>query len=901
MSIQLSRWFAGALGLLTCFQGTLLAQEGGGQAEIGFQQYYLSIGSQRVSNISGLALTYSQFIPDVGLLSASLSPASNNNRFQTGDDYLRLKGLPWQGQHWTIGVGDFQTPGQLLPVTFSNIYSPQISGRGLSVEATHGGRTFGFFYGTGTIANTPRVVLRLAVPQTLAGLYVRQKIGSRLLVGARFMHFSNDLLALQSMPYLLTQDSHIKTATQLSLDASYSIAGPLKWYAEGVWSTSTQDAADSGGRRVPFSTLTGPLLETRLLTLRANYTFQNASYFPVLGYYLGDRQGFFGEVIFRPLRRLEVYGSVSQYQNNVARDPALPTFRNSGDSAGVSIQLPSRVSLNGQFTILNLATRQNAGSLWDQSRNQQQSLTLSRPFARHSLRLSARDFTQASRLSPQRQRSGEIEDIFHIKHLTLGAGVRVQRLLTRESRTTLYYRGLAQFHMRRFSVYANIETGNDLQNRTLFATNTISTTIYGGSFNLGKSWELQAEAYRNNLVAELNPQSIFVLQGQGVFVPGTLAALNQWSIYFRMTRRLNWGKAGSVSDIAQYAIRQAPLKGALEGFVVEPLPQGSRPAEGIAVKLDQGRTILTDAEGRFHFSDVPEGPHKVALATEELLADYDPGPNKEKSVVVYPNKLARADLDVIRLAVIQGKLSGPPGVALDAIAIRLAGTDRYTTPDSMGNFHFYNLREGEYQVAADEKTLPQYAVMKGPARVTLSARQGRQTEAVNFEFEVHKPERTVRKIFEKKLDEPPPPSGAKPPVNPPPAQQPPPVEVKPPRPTPVATPPQSTSTPGGNPAAAQKHELTGRQLIKAGQNREAIPEFSEAIRLAPSSASAFNARGYAWYLLHNYAAAIEDLTQAIRLKPNYSNAYQIRGWAKKALRDTSGAAADLERARELAR
>src|SRR5260370_4161627 len=65
MSIQLSRWFAGALGLLTCFQGTLLAQEGGGQAEIGFQQYYLSIGSQRVSNISGLALTYSQFIPDV--------------------------------------------------------------------------------------------------------------------------------------------------------------------------------------------------------------------------------------------------------------------------------------------------------------------------------------------------------------------------------------------------------------------------------------------------------------------------------------------------------------------------------------------------------------------------------------------------------------------------------------------------------------------------------------------------------------------------------------------------------------------------------------------------------------------------------------------------------------------
>src|SRR4051812_21763632 len=100
MSLHLSRRSVGALGLWACFQGIALAQEGGGQAEIGFQQYYLRIGSQRVANISGLALNYSQFIPGVGLVSAGFSPALNNERFRSGDDYLSLKGLPWQGQHW---------------------------------------------------------------------------------------------------------------------------------------------------------------------------------------------------------------------------------------------------------------------------------------------------------------------------------------------------------------------------------------------------------------------------------------------------------------------------------------------------------------------------------------------------------------------------------------------------------------------------------------------------------------------------------------------------------------------------------------------------------------------------------------------------------------------------------
>jgi hypothetical protein len=131
-----------------------------------------------------------------------------------------------------------------------------------------------------------------------------------------------------------------------------------------------------------------------------------------------------------------------------------------------------------------------------------------------------RDYTQTSALGSQRQRSGEIDDNFHIWRLTLGAGVGLQRLLATDSRTSMLYRGSAQLSVRRLSVYGSFETGNDLRNKTLFSTNATTTTVAGASMTLGKNWEIQAEGYRNNLVTDLNPQSIFVLQGQGVSIPG---------------------------------------------------------------------------------------------------------------------------------------------------------------------------------------------------------------------------------------------------------------------------------------------------------------------------------------------------------------------------------------------
>lgn len=59
--------------------------------------------------------------------------------------------------------------------------------------------------------------------------------------------------------------------------------------------------------------------------------------------------------------------------------------------------------------------------------------------------------------------------------------------------------------------------------------------------------------------------------------------------------------------------------------------------------------------------------------------------------------------------------------------------------------------------------------------------------------------------------------------------------------------------------------------------KKAIEYLSNAVRLQPYDAIAYNNRGLAYADLGEYQSAIEDYNQAIRLKPDYANPYNNRG------------------------
>src|ERR1019366_922197 len=84
--------------------------------------------------------------------------------------------------------------------------------------------------------------------------------------------------------------------------------------------------------------------------------------------------------------------------------------------------------------------------------------------------------------------------------------------------------------------------------------------------------------------------------------------------------------------------------------------------------------------------------------------------------------------------------------------------------------------------------------------------------------------------------------------------------------------------------AVQEQELTAQQWFERGFAAVDIGEklrfYSEAIRLKPDYAAAFNNRGNARSDEGDLEGALQDYSEAIRLKPDYAAAFNNRGNAR---------------------
>ncbi|MBG0743512.1 MAG: serine protease, partial [Cylindrospermopsis raciborskii KL1] len=91
----------------------------------------------------------------------------------------------------------------------------------------------------------------------------------------------------------------------------------------------------------------------------------------------------------------------------------------------------------------------------------------------------------------------------------------------------------------------------------------------------------------------------------------------------------------------------------------------------------------------------------------------------------------------------------------------------------------------------------------------------------------------------------------------------------------------------------------GRERRNSGDNKGAIDDFTQALKLDPNNAITYYDRGAARYNLGDNKGAIDDYNQALKLDPNYAHAYIGRGNARYNLGDNKGAIDDYNQAIKL--
>ncbi|MGA1999640.1 MAG: hypothetical protein ABSG52_06585 [Terriglobales bacterium] len=712
-----------------------------GEADVAIQAYYSEGNNQPVVDTAGTSVAFRNFIPHLGMLKGSFQGWSNDGQFRTGDNFLELGGVAFLDRHWTFTGGDFRLSTNLVQNPFMNIYTPDIDARGFRVQATSGDRTYSFFAGAETLLQGPRIPFRIRAPQSVVGGAVQQNLGTRFEIGFRFLHLSADSASAQ--PLLITTRT-FDSVNISTIQGLYKVRKHLTFYAEAANSM----VAGADRPRHPVSVFLGPMWQSDTLTVRANYVYQGAAYLPLPGYLVGDRRGPFIDVQYRPRRSIELHGSASRYSNNLDAANQVPTLQSSTYSSGISWTLPWKLTANGDVTVIQLrAPRGNDVGALDSPNERQLTLSLARPLGRQTLRFSFFDLNVQSKNALQRQQADEIEDTLAWRHLTFAGAVRMQRALDQSSRNTLFFRTSAQLNLKQVSAYAQLQKGTDLISRTLFATNSFSSTVIGLSAPLVKGSRLQIEAFRNQMTSVLNAESIFVLENRGAAIPATLAGFNQWNLYVRISKQFRWGS--DINQLSQSAL-QVPLVGAVEGFVRQ-IGRSIRDVAGVPVMLDNGRTATTDSGGRYRFIDVPEGVHEVKLAIRELPADFEPGDNCAAQVKVMPHAVARADFSVKRLASLAGNVKVPGGISPDSVIIRLLPTGRYTTPDPDGGFAFFNLPEGDYQVAIDQQSLPEGSFVQSVPVLQASVRLDSPLAPIEFELATRVIEKPIRVLFQQEI------------------------------------------------------------------------------------------------------------------------------------------------------
>jgi len=733
-----------ASAVLILLAASAAAQETAGQAEFSLQGFYLGGRGEQGISTTGGSLFFQHFYQSTRL-QGRVEDYRDKSGVSTGENYVSLEALPWRGYRWNFHAGDYRLLIRPRGASPSNLWFPDVLLRGGRIDVTGGSWTASAFAGAVTVMQGPRMPYLRPVPQRMGGAALLWKKNENLQAQLMAFRITANLDKLSNETLYLVPGRLFGSTSQAIGNISWRPAPRLRLFGEAGLSFAPKPV---GARSSPgkLSTTLSAEYEGTRLDARASYVRQANSLLPLAGYFIGDRAGPLAEARYSLFKRVTLFGNAARTSSNLDRNPELPSMQSRTLSGGSSVELPGRILVMGNVSSIRLRTASPGTPAPLVSANRLSMFSATRAIGRHSLRVGWREIRISALEDDGRIRSLEADDSYGARFFTVSGGARLDSRLGRERRQSLMYRGSISVHTAKMAGYFSMEAGKDLANETLFVMNQTRSAIAGLSAQVTREWVFSAEAVRNTILSELNPQNVFLLSNAGMPIWAIQDGMNRWTVYFRLSRTFRWGRPlprryqnASIEELY-------PVMGVIEGWVREETGAGPAPAAGIPVVLDGSRTEVTDAEGRFRFADVPQGRHVVALPPRELPAEFDAASTPEVPVQVIPRRAVRAEFRVVRLASLSGKFASAREAPFTNIIVRLAGTARYTTPDEEGNFAFYNLPSGDYELVIDLSAMPRPYRLSTPERIPVRVRSGEEMPPVLIGLEEVPVKPAVREV-----------------------------------------------------------------------------------------------------------------------------------------------------------
>ena len=236
---------------------------------------------------------------------------------------------------------------------------------------------------------------------------------------------------------------------------------------------------------------------------------------------------------------------------------------------------------------------------------------------------------------------------------------------------------------------------------------------------------------------------------------------SNYQITFRLDKKFSWGAPPKVLGRGGFAYGTVAV-GTIEGYVFDDrnvnglMDSGDKGLADIPLRLEDGSTVTTNAEGRYRFSNVVEGPHQVRLEERNIAANLYILSPTQVNLVVEPRLTRQIPFLLVSSASLSGRFiedtnrngkidkedKGLADLLIILTPVKKEGAER--TPKAMqemilntytnaeGAFVFDNILPGEYELSVDEESLPTGAKVAVPLPVKIKLEPDKKMEGVEY-------------------------------------------------------------------------------------------------------------------------------------------------------------------------